>query len=360
MSDSSGVKTFQSFGERISLRPNSNHDFSSKPAKNRVIRRKKHTPLMPFHNLNLSCVVFPKHLATELAPFPMNIAEQSLKHLRKLDRCGYAADGAWAAEPTALAVLALQAHQEPTASLRFADQLAAAQLLNGAVSTTGEQDSPAWTTSLAILAWLATGELRFQAHIKRAIEWSLDNHGKPAPKNPQIGHDPTLLGWSWAANTHSWMEPTCMFVIALKAGRLGEHPRAREGVRVVVDRLLSTGGSNFGSTVVLGQPTLPQVESTGLAMLALTGEVITDFRVEKSLRYLEQEISPRTTTASLCYGLMGLTAHNRRIADAESLLAAALEREITRGPSAFKLSLIALASIPDLSWIPTREGAVHA
>jgi hypothetical protein len=285
---------------------------------------------------------------------------ESIKHLSKLDRCGYSTDGAWSAEPTALVALALQAHNEPTAALRFADQLAAAQLSNGAVSTTGERDSPAWTTSLALLTWLATDEQQFQSQINGALEWSLTTHGKPAPKNPQIGHDPTLLGWSWAENTHSWMEPTCMFVIALKAAGLGDHPRTREGVRVVVDRLLSTGGSNFGSTVVLGQPTLPQVESTGLAMLALTGETNTDPRVEKSVRYLEQEINTRTTTASLCYGLMGLTAHNRRIANAESLLAAALNRELSRGPSDFKLALIALAGIPDLSWLPTHEGAAHA
>jgi hypothetical protein len=285
---------------------------------------------------------------------------EPIDHLRKLDRCGYAANGAWAAEPTALAVLALQAHQEPTAALRFADQLAAAQLSNGSVTTTGEQDSPAWTTSLAILAWLAAKEQKFQPHITLAIEWSLDNHGKPAPKNPQIGHDSTLLGWSWAANTHSWMEPTCMFVIALKAAGLGDHVRVREGVRVVVDRLLPTGGSNFGSTVVLGQPTLPQVESTGLAMLAIAGEAIADPRVEKSLQYLEQSIGPRTTTASLCYGLMGLTAYNRRPENADTLLAAALERELTRGASAFKLALISLASLSDLSWIPNRTEVAHA
>jgi hypothetical protein len=285
---------------------------------------------------------------------------ECIKHLRKLDRCGYAADGVWAAEPTALAALALRAHEEPTAALRFAKQLADVQHSNGAVTANGDSDSPAWTTSLAILAWLATDEVQFETHIKSAIDWSLTTYGKPGPKNPQIGHDPTLLGWSWAANTHSWMEPTCLFVIALKAAGFGDHARTREGVRLVTDRLLATGGSNFGSTVVLGQPTLPQVESTGLAMLALAGEVNTDPRIEKSLSYLEQEINSRTTTASLCYGLMGLTAHSRRLANAEMLLTAALERELSRGASAFKLALIALASITDLSWLPNRAEASHA
>jgi hypothetical protein len=290
----------------------------------------------------------------------MSFVEQSFKQLRKLDRCGYAANGAWAAEPTALAALALNAHGDTESALRFARQLADAQLANGAVTANGDDDSPAWTTSLAILAWLASDVQHFQTHIESAIEWALTTHGKPGQKNSQIGHDPTLLGWSWAANTHSWMEPTCLFVIALKAAGLGDHSRAREGVRLVTDRLLATGGSNFGSTVVLGQPTLPQVESTGLAMLALAGEANTDPRVEKSLRYLEQEISTRTTTASLCYGLMGLTAHDRRMGSAESLLSSALERELARGASAFKLALVALASIPNLSWLPNRTEASHA
>lgn len=283
--------------------------------------------------------------------------DKSIKHLRSIDRCGYRADGVWTAEPTALACLALASHGEHTAAERLAQQLANVQQANGAVTANSESDSPAWTTSLAILAWLAGDD--FQENIDRAVEWTVNTHGKPAPKNPQIGHDPTILGWSWAAETHAWMEPTCMFVIALKAAGLGSHTRTREGVRLVTDRLLPTGGSNFGSTIVLGQPTLPQVQSTGLAMLALAGEANTDQRVEASLDYIAENLQPTTTTASLSYGLLGLTAHNRRPPHAEALLAGAWEREFARGPSAYKLALLALASIPNTSWLPSRR-EVHA
>ncbi|MDZ4659581.1 MAG: hypothetical protein SH868_18575 [Bythopirellula sp.] len=283
--------------------------------------------------------------------------DKSIKHLRSIDCCGYRADGAWAAEPTTLACLALATHGEHTAAERLAQQLADVQQSNGAVTANSESDSPAWTTSLAILAWLACEG--YQGNIDRAVEWTLATHGKPAPRNPQIGHDPTILGWSWAAETHAWMEPTCMFVIALKAAGLGDHARTREGVRLVTDRLLPTGGSNFGSTLVLGQPTLPQVQSTGLAMLALAGETNSDPRVESSLRYLAENLIPTTTTASLSYGLLGLTAHNRRPPHAEALLAGAWEREVDRGQSAYKLALLALASVPNTSWLPSRT-EIHA
>jgi hypothetical protein len=293
----------------------------------------------------------------------LNVSHECLRRLHITERCSYSSDGAWAAEPTALASLALAFHRFHKSALRFGEQLADVQQSDGAVPALAERDSPSWTTSLAILAWLACRDYVHGVHLNRnielAINWSLTTHGKPAPRNPQIGHDPTILGWSWAAETHAWMEPTCMFVIALKAAGLSDHQRTRDGVRLVTDRLLPNGGSNFGSTLVLGQATLPQVESTGLAMLALAGEKNSDPRVEKSLQYLEANLIDRTTTASLCYGLMGLAAHNRRPPHAEAWLAAALEREIKRGQSAFKLALLALASVPDMSWLPRRAEA-HA
>ncbi len=288
----------------------------------------------------------------------MNINRTCIERLRRTDRCGYSAHGVWAAEPTALACLALMHSGEHAAAQNFSTQLADVQLSDGAVPTQAEGDSPSWTTSLAILAWLAIDG--FEENIDRAIAWTLQAHGKTIPRNSEIGHDTTLLGWSWAANTHAWMEPTCMFVVALKAAGMRDHERTQDGLKLVTDRLLSTGGCNFGSTVVLGQATLPQVQSTGLAMLALAGEVNTDPRVQLSLRYLEENLNPHTTTGSLCYGLIGLTAHNRRPRNADALVQAALERELTREPSAYKLALMALASSPDLSWLPQRPEVAQA
>jgi len=42
------------------------------------------------------------------------------------------------------------------------------------VTANSESDSPAWTTSLAILAWLACEG--YQGNIDRAVEWTLATH----------------------------------------------------------------------------------------------------------------------------------------------------------------------------------------
>jgi hypothetical protein len=279
-----------------------------------------------------------------------------LDRLAAADCCTYGTGGPWAAEPTALACLALAAHNQPTAARGLALQLTQHQLGDGAVPVLAGQDEPAWTTSLAILAWVACERSPMQTGFKKqresAVDWALAHHGKPAEPQLEVGHDPRLLGWSWAENTHSWMEPTAMFALALKAAGLKDHARTREAIQLVTDRLLPTGGSNFGSTIVLGQATLPQVESTGLAMLALAGEPNTDPRIEASLRYLESNVSGVTPSASLAYGLLGLTAHGRRPEAAEEFLRQAFERELARGTNEFKLALLALAALEEAGAIP--------
>ena len=93
--------------------------------------------------------------------------------------------------------------------------------------------------------------------------------------------------WPWVLGTHSWIEPTAFNVLALKAAGRGEHPRTREAVRLLVDRLLPTGGCNYGNTTVLGQQLRPHLAPTGLVLLSLAGEQINDSRIAKSLAYLQ-------------------------------------------------------------------------
>ena len=166
----------------------------------------------------------------------------------------------------------------------------------------------------------------------------------PLERNEQLGHDSTLIGWPWVEGTHSWIEPTAWAVLALKAVGLAQHPRTREAVRLLVDRLLPDGGCNFGNTFVLGQQLLPHLQSSGICLLALAGEKIDDPRIGRTGDYLERELSRQTATASLSYSLLGLAAHDRQPAMAGPLLAAAAERMLVRDRSAHKLALLALAA----------------
>jgi hypothetical protein len=258
---------------------------------------------------------------------------------------GYFPRGEPASEPTALAGLALSAGGDSAAARRAADWLVEQQAENGAVGVTATQKTPCWPTSLAILLWQAIGDNeRYGQPASRAVEWALTDHGETGRQEPYVGHNTTLVGWSWAAHTHSWLEPTAMFVMALKAAGESQHPRTREGVRLLVDRLLPHGGCNYGNTIVLGQELLPHVQPTGIVMMALAGESNPDPRIERSLQYLERVLSADTTTASLCYGLLGLAAHNRQSENQRGWLESVYQRTIRQPPSPYKLALIALAS----------------
>jgi len=287
----------------------------------------------------------------------------ALANLRKVvaqGNWGYHPTGPQAAEPAAFACLALNTHSMHKEAVQLADWLADLQSKKGSVGVTQEQDTPAWPTSLAMLAWQAcdsgTATTPFDAAREKALDWTLQTYGKSAPQQDHIGHDTTLRGWSWAAATHSWLEPTCLFVLALKASGQGNHPRTREGVRLIIDRQLESGGCNFGNTRVLSQATLPHIQPSGLALLAIAGEPSSDPRIGRSLDYLEGVLNEETATASLCFGLLGLTAHGRRPANADALLEHAFSRDIKRDTSnCYKLALLTLAGSKNTAWLPQSE-----
>jgi hypothetical protein len=242
-----------------------------------------------------------------------------------------------------------------SAAVAAANWLASIQQRDGSVGISALQPDPKWPTSLAVLLWMAMRRAMtsqsasnqaspYDRPLDNAVTWTLSARGSAGSRKAHIGHDTTLVGWSWAADTHSWLEPTAMFVLALKAAGLADHPRAREGVRLLVDRLLPNGGANYGNTIVLGQPLLPHIQPTGLALLALAGESCADPRIEQSLAYLERELTHDTPAASLGYAVLGLTSHGRRPPEADEWLCAAFQREMRRGPSPYKLALIALAA----------------
>ncbi len=227
----------------------------------------------------------------------MTWLDELLDRLASLIPCGYHAAGPASSEPTALAALALIALGRDDASRNALDWLAQLQNADGSVGPTATQSTPGWPTGLVVLsakAWktaMAHGSHRnlpssatLKFDINRAVAWILQTRGEALPRAPEMGHDTTLVGWPWVEETHSWLEPTAMQVLALKAVGQGNHPRTREAIRLLIDRLLPDGGCNYGNTVVMDQVLRPHLQPTGLAMLALAGESNFDGRINKIAR----------------------------------------------------------------------------
>jgi hypothetical protein len=290
--------------------------------------------------------------------------DECLQRLATASVWGYSAGGGAASEPTALAALALVAAGHSAPAVRALDWLAAAQQPSGAVGVFADHATPAWPTSLAALAFhaaerspsMSANRKGYRVPLTRAVNWLLATEGRPVKQEEKLSHDMSLVGWPWVEDTHSWVEPTALALVALRAVGHAAHPRAKEAAKVLVDRLLPDGGCNYGNTFVLGQKLLPHVQPSALAVLALTGLKITEPRFARSLEYLARNVDGRTATASLAYTVMALAANHRRPADADRWLAAAANRALARDASAHKLAVLALAASKHCPLILAHHG----
>lgn len=265
-----------------------------------------------------------------------------LDELAAADGIGYLPASSAAAEPTAIAALALHAHGRLDDAERAAAALAGMQQAGGNVGVRAGE-TPSWPTSLAVVAWAKINRAGFHSRIDSAVAWLLANRGQGIPRSAEFGHNTELIGWSYAEQTHSWVEPTAFAVAALKAAGHGGEPACREAVAVLLDRQLPGGGLNYGNTFVLGQLLRPHVQPTGIALMALAGEQGAEERLAKSLAWLRRSIGPETTPLSLGWAVLGLAAHGVELAESAEWLAGAVARVRRGDRSLYKLALLALA-----------------
>jgi hypothetical protein len=274
----------------------------------------------------------------------------AVERLAGASQFGYRAGADGATEPTALAALALLAHDRADAASRPLHWLLAQQNRDGSVGIGAGQATPCWPTGMAVLAWRAAQQAspdgtEYRAASERAVAWLLEVKGSVLPRTPQLGHDTTLIGWPWVEGTHSWLEPTAWAVLALKAAGKGHNARTEEGTRLIIDRLLPTGGCNYGNTFVLGQKLRPQLEPTGLALLALGPRRDFSGRVDAACNYLLRNISAQTPSVSLSYAVLGLAARDQLPIGYDAWLAAAYQRTAKQGGDALATSLLLLAAL---------------
>lgn len=229
---------------------------------------------------------------------------------RKLDDGGFATrpGGAYRCDVSAWATLTLRTLGVAAEALQASRvRLARDQLDDGRVPLHREHDYAVWPTPLCILAWSSSDA--FASNVQRAADFLLAHQGEvpwDLGSSP-FGHDLSLIGWPWALGTVSWVEPTALCMMALRAVGKEDHPRLAEATRLLLDRMLPEGGWNYGNTTVYGKVLEPLPVTTGAALCALAGRVKRK-QVASSLGYLANELHALRTPLSLGWSLLGLSS----------------------------------------------------
>ena len=274
-----------------------------------------------------------------------------------------APDGGWGyhagqpghLEPTCLAVAALGADVAKYGdALRRALVFLAAQALpDHSYRLQRGRPQAAWTTALVLFAKTAVNADAAERSLIAGRLLTLE--GRIVQKDPEVEDmldiDLQLLGWPWAENTFSWVEPTSWACLALRAAGQGSHPRVAEGLRLLLDRAFETGGVNYGNRVVLGKPTEPMPGPTAVMLLALQG--IEDPRIDATAGYLRTHARQATDLEHLAWVRLALACHAGDDATRDALpaidgriresLAIELPRTDGLGCGPLRLALAALA-----------------
>ncbi len=252
-----------------------------------------------------------------------------------------------------MAIMGLLASEDDTstatvlsANREAAAWLATIQREDGSLPASSDPSMPGWATPYAVLAWSGMGG--FEARRRRACDWLLGRRGESIENSAEgsavVGHDAKLIGWPWVAETHSWLEPTAIAILALCREGHGDHPRVREGVALIRDRSIPGGGWNYGNRAVFGRTLRPQPGPTGIALMAMAACGDSTPETRAAIAYLNRTLPDLRASASLGWGLMALRAHHAVPTAADSWLSEAYDRCVGRPDSTPGLAVLLMAT----------------
>jgi len=193
----------------------------------------------------------------------------------------YLHGGSWT-EPTVYAVLALTALGERAQSKRGLDWMLRTQNADGGWASRPGAGESSWVTAVAAL--VPAERIGLTVHSK-AIDWLMSIKGEDTTalyslRQWLLGRsrsaDEANPGWPWTPGAAAWVGPTSMALVALNM-ECKRHPspglakRAEAGRSFLVAHMCSEGGWNHGAAKAWDYPAPPYPETTGMALLALSG-----------------------------------------------------------------------------------------
>ena len=237
----------------------------------------------------------------------------------------YRKGGSWT-EPTVYALLAYQAGRAgaPRSAAAFS-WLGAAQRSDGGWMPRCSVDESTWVT--ALVALLPPETLGAARHA-RAVNWLLKESGMESSAifrwrelvlNGRLPQGPDLKGWPWIPGAAAWVTPTSFGILALKKCYWRKpstelRQRIDKAQAFLLSRRCADGGWNHGSARALGYNSDSYPETTGQALLALTG---TDpARLGDSFRLAQQFLEGHPSSGGAAWLRLGLLAHQQMPAGA--------------------------------------------
>lgn len=227
---------------------------------------------------------------------------------------GYAVGQSAHPEPTCLAMLALSldpvTYQEPINQ--------GWQFLRNCAKDDGSYALPhgrveaIWPTSLVLFVQAALGGPRSEMEATATRLLALRGRSLEQHQADEIHDiDLSLVGWPWASGNFSWAEPTAWACLALRRAGFGDHPRVAEGLRLLLDRTMDSGGINYGNRRILGRATEPIPSPSALLLLAMQDQPFHP-RIAATLDYLKQHALLSNDLEHLCWAKLALSPYRHR------------------------------------------------
>jgi hypothetical protein len=270
-----------------------------------------------------------------------------IKRLSSLSLAGggvpYYKNGGPSAEPALQALLALSVSSAPAektkALLTWVTKL---QNPDGSIAINpAHRDQGLWLTALAAVVF---HQFNLEDARDRALGFVVSLKSVTIPNDPRVRQNNLLTGWPWVPGTFGWVEPTAWSLVALNVCGLGGHPRATEGRAFLLDREILSGGWNYGNPGLNDRELLPFWDTTGLALIALHGQVDVD-KVRASLDLLDKNQEKIDSPCGLAWAAMGLETYGRDVARLKMRLFSLLSSlpEDTLNAAHLAVGLIALS-----------------